>query len=170
MELKDFFYIFSIVTTFAIGLANVVFNYKNSSRTQYINTITSERIKWINSIRENVSEFCGKARFLAYWGDESPDEKKDRIKELNYLFNLIRLQLNPKGEADQKIFNVLKAITGVASPNSVEAYCKKEEELVTLVQEYLKTEWDRVKKEAKVLEPEKGLKSLLKAYIKSLIQ
>ena len=170
MELKDLFYVFGIVTTFAIGIANVVFNYKNSSRTQYINTITSERIKWINSIRENVSEFCGKARFLAYWGDESSDKKKDWINELNYLFNLIRLQLNPKGEADQKIFNVMKEITGLASPNSVEDYCKTEEELIALVQKYLKTEWDRVKKEAEVLEPEKGLISIVQAYMKVLIQ
>src|SRR5436305_1623646 len=58
METKDWVLAGGILVTFAIGVANLVTSLKTTRRTAYVNTITSERIKWIGKLRENVSQFC----------------------------------------------------------------------------------------------------------------
>ena len=58
-NLKDIFFSLGIILTFIIGVWNIINNYRASRRTAFINTVTAERVKWIEKLRENISEFCG---------------------------------------------------------------------------------------------------------------
>ena len=59
MEYKDIFYAVGIAATFLIGLGNIVYNIPINRRTTYINSVTAERVKWINALRENISKCAG---------------------------------------------------------------------------------------------------------------
>lgn len=59
MEYKDIFYAVGIAATFLIGLGNIVYNIHINRRTTYINSVTAERVKWINALRENISKYAG---------------------------------------------------------------------------------------------------------------
>lgn len=59
MDAKDIAYIVSILLTFLVGVWNLVLNYRNTRRTNYINTVTAQRVKWLEQIRQDISSFCG---------------------------------------------------------------------------------------------------------------
>ena len=44
---KEYIYGFGIIATFALGLWNIAKNYRLSKKTTFINTVTNERIKWM---------------------------------------------------------------------------------------------------------------------------
>jgi hypothetical protein len=52
MDGKDVVYGLGIVLTFALGLWNLFFNYRNTRRTNFINTVTLQRVKWLEQIRQ----------------------------------------------------------------------------------------------------------------------
>ncbi len=57
--MPDVFLSLGVILTFLLGVWNIVNNYRTSRRTSFINTVTSERVKWIEKLRENISTFCG---------------------------------------------------------------------------------------------------------------
>ena len=59
METKDYFYAFGIIATAIVSIVNIINNYKLGKKTAFINTVTSERVKWLNTLRQNISDFCG---------------------------------------------------------------------------------------------------------------
>src|SRR3977135_163261 len=58
IEAKDLLLQVGVTVTFVLGLVNLYFNIKAAKRTSFINTVTSERIKWIAKVRENVATLC----------------------------------------------------------------------------------------------------------------
>ncbi len=85
-------FIAAIVALIVSGI-NFYGNITVNKRINYINTVTSERVKWLDKLRNNISEFCG---LTHYWTRSSIDDKKksnvlERIDKLRYL---IPLQLN----------------------------------------------------------------------------
>jgi hypothetical protein len=48
-----------ILVTLVLGVYNAVQNYRSSRRTTFINTVTSERVKWIEKLRQSISTFYG---------------------------------------------------------------------------------------------------------------
>ncbi|MCG9559869.1 hypothetical protein [Vibrio kanaloae] len=145
VEFKDYAYSIGIILTFVIGLIN----YRNNKKTSYINSVTAERVKWINILRENVSKYTG---LTYHWvvSEIDPDSKesKEIIRELDQLNMLIRLQINPKEDLGKKVIAHLDKIPDLTH-KSYEAELKsKLHEMVKDVQELLKEEWDKVKDEA----------------------
>ena len=59
MSLFSNWYAPGIVVTFILGVWNIINNYRINNKTAFINTVTSERVKWIGKLRENISRFCG---------------------------------------------------------------------------------------------------------------
>lgn len=149
METKDVVYTVGILVTFSIGLINSVNNIYINRRTTYINSVTTERVKWINALRESISKFAG----LTYnWVisdvKEGSDESKEILKEIDQLRILIQLQLNPAEELSQKIIKWIDTVS-----NSTHEYQKEQLKenlagMVTDVQKLLREEWDKVKDEA----------------------
>jgi len=148
-ELKDIFYIVGIAATFLIGLGNIIYNIYINRRTTYINSVTAERVKWINALRENVSKYAG----LTYnWVisdvEEESDESKEILKEIDQLRILIQLQINPNEKLGKKIIGWIDTISSHTHESQKEELKKDLKSMVTDVQELLKIEWDKVKDEA----------------------
>jgi hypothetical protein len=146
---KDIFYAVGIVATFLIGLGNILYNIHINRRTTYINSVTAERVKWINALRENISKYAG----LTYnWVisdvEEGSDESKEILKEVDQARILIQLQLNPNEELSQKIIAWIDKVSHSTHESQKDQLKKNLKGMVADAQSLLKEEWDKVKDEA----------------------
>lgn len=181
--LKNYVVPIGVIITFIGTLFTIYYTRKNTTHTKYIDTVTSERIKWMGKLREYISEYIAIVRLIKGFQiefnnmsfqersqkeDEIYDEKTELTREIVALECKIRLLLNPEGERDQKIFNLIHPLTEkykeVYNPDLTDVdrrnkikdeYTlimeKNYKELISEVQLYLKEEWERVK-----LETQKG--------------
>lgn len=129
-----------VIITAIISLINIYISYYGNRKTAYINTITSERIRWMTSLKEMLSEFCS----LVYkQSDESRTENYgDQIVKLQLK---IKLYLNPLD--DKPIIDQLDiCVDEILNTNN----CRKEnlDKLVCISQKMLKNEWKRIKNES----------------------
>ncbi len=127
-----------------LGIVNIAFTgwvtYRFNRKTTYINTVTSERVKWIGKVRENISEYCGA---INQWYDLRL--KKEEIRRIDILRTNIKLQLNPEGKIEKKIIELLDKTWGLPPKELMEAI----KELTEQTQLLLKNEWEVVKKESR---------------------
>lgn len=100
----------------------------NNDRDLRLKYITEERQKWRGQIKENVSLLVSNS----YQGD----------KELKRLVAYILLSINPNDEEDMKIASCLNDIL----INSKDENAKNK--LIELIQQLLKHDWERAKREA----------------------
>jgi vacuolar-type H+-ATPase subunit I/STV1 len=160
METKDIITSIGIGLTFIVGAVGLIvgaFNLKLTLRTtresRFINTVTAERVKWIQELRSNISKFCGATFSYAaiYAGKPSSTstEAVELLKDIDRLGFLIRLQLNPKEEPDQQIEAITKKIPNLIEQPKLHQLTATLEELTTATQALLKKEWEKVKQEAK---------------------
>src|SRR5688500_18642331 len=91
-----------VVLSFIVGAAGLWVGLKNSRKTNYINSVTFSRIKYIQDIRNRISEFCGLAYSYnaTYYTSHSlaatPEKLFELQREFDKLKYLIKLQLNPE--------------------------------------------------------------------------
>ena len=149
ITLKDIAFSTGIILTFIIGLGNILYNIRTSKRTTYINAVTSERVKWINSLRENVSKYVG---LTYHWVisdiEEDSDDSKEILKEIDQVRILIQLQLNPNEVLGEKIISLINTVSDQTHESQKEKLKKSLISMVSAVQALLKEEWDKVKDEA----------------------
>lgn len=100
-----------IILTFSLGIFNLMINIKNSKKTQFINTVTAARIKWIQELRDLISQFVSYVPFYGssyIWQDGK--ERGDYTKNLIELKEKIKLHLNINDERDKRILDLLEDI------------------------------------------------------------
>ncbi len=143
-------------------------NLKALEQRRYIDAISTERIKWINTMRDKFSEFI-KLSYLqmsdySYWKNKLPEkidgnaEKEliNRFYDITYASIQISLLLNPKEIISDRIDNLQNVIKSkLNSTHDIKNFEFKElatlaEELMYLHQVVLKSEWKRVKEENKI--------------------
>lgn len=147
--MKDVVYTIGILLTLVLGAWNAYQNHQNTRRTSFINTVTSERVKWIAHLRETISRFCG----LTYHWALSPQLQgtagaEEILREIDYLRHLIPLQLNPDGPREQAIVRLIDQIPDATDPNKLGVLWGLLDELIRTTQLMLKDEWEKVKDEA----------------------
>jgi hypothetical protein len=146
---NDAAYDFGLIATAALGVWNLIQNHRNAQRTSFINTVTSERIKWIAHVRDTISRFCG---LTYHWSASAllpgTPEALELLREIDHLRYLIRLQLNPNGKTEQEIEKLLEQIPKATDPRKVDELRTLLSELVAAAQRMLKEEWDKVKDES----------------------
>jgi hypothetical protein len=119
-------------------------------RATYITTVTSERSKWIWSLRGNLSE-CIVLSALIYYKIITnrkyllTQDHDDAVKRIEHLIVLIVIQLNPDGEVDKNIIYFLNNLIGSTTGPD---YRRKEAMLLRHIQWLLKDEWEKVKFES----------------------
>ena len=104
METKDLIAIVGIFLTFLVGLANLAYSLWSNARTSFVNTVTTSRLKWIDSLRDKVSEFIAVTTRLSVHkpplGDSAAAEL---LLQRDTLLHQIVLHLNPHDSEDQRI-------------------------------------------------------------------
>jgi hypothetical protein len=135
-----------IAVTLVLGLWNLWVNHKINRRTTFVNTVTSQRIKWVEQLRQDIGAFSGLAYHWSCTNIEGEEEKRKVIVELDRLRYVIRLRLNPEGTQDKKIERLVESISRVSE--NQQAVTKILEELTVASQALLKEEWEKVKAES----------------------
>jgi hypothetical protein len=147
-QMKDVFFSIGIILTFLLGVWNIVNNYRTSRRTAFINTVTSERVKWLDKLRESISSFCGLTYTWSVSRLEGKPNEAEVLKEIDKLRHLIRLQLNPDGTYDRAIEALIARIPTLTHETQAKELEKALSELVEVSQKLLKAEWEKVKEES----------------------
>lgn len=132
----------SISITLIIGLCNNRYNY----RQLYAETISTNRMDWINVWRENVSRFLACAETLRNNRTCDSDEILKIEKEMYAARSMVvsRLNLN---EEDHKLMLVLMNKFTIHCND--EDFINQREAIVALARKILKPEWERLKDEAR---------------------
>mgnify|MGYP005824363321 CR=1 FL=1 len=146
MDPKDILVAVGVGVTLLLGLWNLWVNHKTNRRTTFVNTVTSQRIKWVEQLRQDIGAFSGLAYHWSCTDIESEAEKRKIIVELDRLRYVIRLRLNPEGVQDQKIEKLVESIARVSEDQ--DAVTRILEELTVATQGLLKEEWEKVKAES----------------------
>jgi len=137
----------------AVSLGLGVWNLIQTRRTQFINTVTSERVKWIQELRNNISALSGAIHTWSttYAHDVVPNQsegERELLSEIDRLRYLIRLQLNPNNQTDKEIEALIVSIPKLTNRNTLDLLLSTLESLTQKTQTLLKKEWEKVKEEA----------------------
>ncbi|MGZ7069118.1 MAG: hypothetical protein ACXVHT_12505, partial [Methanobacterium sp.] len=119
---------------------------RNSRKTIFINSITTSRNKWIQTIRESIAKYCALAFQMFQDNNWEEKSKKDELQQLRFL---IKLQLNRNDTYDELIIKKLDLIANPkndAERQNIEVEINR---LIELTQDLLKLEWEGVKEESK---------------------
>lgn len=145
MEIKDIITLAGILVSLILGSLGIIIGIRNSKKTIFINSVTAMRAKWIDTVRDSLSEFCGLAHQIHYTKEQRMP-RMDRIQQLRFL---IKLRLNPKDDYDKKLMVVIDDIVKLLWDEKIAEASSKIDELVRLSQHLLKLEWEGVKEESK---------------------
>jgi hypothetical protein len=148
MEHKDIVYALSILLTVALGIWNLIVNLGNTRRSNFINTVTSQRVKWIEQLRQDISAFTGLAHTLTTANVAGKPEELEMLREIDRLQRVIRLRLNPSGKQDQRMEQLIQQIPRMTDPSNRQQLTAVLEEVIVTGRRLLKDEWDKVKLEA----------------------
>jgi hypothetical protein len=148
MEAKDVIAIAGIGITFLVSCVTLGYTIWSNRQTSFVNTVTTSRLKWIDSLRDKVSDFIAVSSRLAQL-DETEEATQGHLLHRDSLMHQIILHLNPHDVEDHRIAVLVQRVRELTAERPIPA------ELSTcLLQlrnatgEYLKKEWNRVKQES----------------------
>ena len=148
METKDYIYGFGIIATLIVGFANLIYTRRATRRADFIRVVTSERVKWIESLRQNVSKYAGKVHTWSHIRHSDEKQATQVLGEIDILAYQIRLQLNPNESPDKEIEALLLSLPRTVSNSSPEYASAPLEELTRHTKKLIKKEWEKVKEES----------------------
>ncbi|PGM03797.1 MULTISPECIES: hypothetical protein [Bacillus cereus group] len=139
-------------------------NLKSLEQKRYIDAISTERIKWINTMRDAFSEYLKLTHIqmndFHKWKNEGKEsikesELRERSFEINYLNNQIYLLSNNTEPIIQKLIELQGEVTNTLCRNDVVKFddvkiTEWANDIGYLQQVILKAEWRRVKEENKL--------------------
>lgn len=155
------------IVTLLVALLNLLILFRNARKSAFVGAVTSSRIKYIQDIRESISQFCGLAH--AYNKGRTNAKPEDLInipKEADALRHLIRLYLNPEDKYwDTKIMEFCEEVIR-NTDKSINELDHSIEKLVVITQYLLKLEWQGIKEEAESgILSKKQKKKLYDSYV-----
>lgn len=140
-----------VILSFIVGSLGLWVGIRNSRKTNYINSVTASRIRYIQDIRNRISEFCGLVYSYntTYSTSNSlaatPDVLFELQREFDKLKYLIKLHLNPEDVYwDDKILKLIDEIISLTDKDPKE----KIGDLIVITQFLLKLEWEGAKMES----------------------
>jgi len=147
-DVKDIIQLLAIGLTFIVSSIGLFISWKNSHKTNFINSVTASRIKWIDNLRNNIAEFSGFVYHFALTEIKDEEEKNKIIKNIDRLRYLIKLQLNNTADIDKEIIFLIDRIVDLTDPKKSAELTQTLNSLVLKTQTLLKFEWERVKEES----------------------
>jgi hypothetical protein len=149
LEPKDYIYAIGIVVTLGLGIWNFIQAHRATRKASFINTVTAQRVLWIEQMRQDVSMFVGLTHTWAMSDLEDKPSGHEVLKDIDRLRHVIRLRLNPDDPPDKKIAALVKKVPELTHESKRSELLTTLEELTTATQDMLKTEWEKVKAESK---------------------
>lgn len=152
MEPKDKISLLAIAATFVVALINLIYMILNNRKTAFVNTVTTSRLKWIDSLRDKVSAFISvTVRILnPEMATRTPEDVHALLRERDTLMHQIILHLNPNDAEDQAIHRSVELVVELTQRGVYTLELQKLlVDLRNTTQVYLKKEWTRVKHESK---------------------
>jgi hypothetical protein len=149
MEAKDYVYALGILATLALGIWNLVQGQRSARKASFINTVTSQRVLWLEQMRQDVGKFIGLTNSWVMSEMEGTAKGQEMVQEIDRLRHVIRLRLNPKDAPDIEIASLIKKIPDLTHESQQEELRAALEALTVATQKMLKEEWDKVKRESK---------------------
>ncbi|MGE6598002.1 hypothetical protein [Bacillus proteolyticus] len=134
-------------------------NLKSLEQKRYIDAISVERIKWINTMRDNFSDFLKLANVIQLQAQRyktiDKEQYRERYTEITYKYNHIFLLLNQSELVSREIMSLQRMVLDALHENNVskfnfENHINMMWELGFKYQVVLKSEWKRVKEENKM--------------------
>lgn len=160
-------WIVTVGVTFFIGIISIIYNIHISKKTQFINTVTTERIRWMTTLKEYIAEYYSTAHPFIPPGDNETVTTKiiTMLNECEKLKLKIILYLNPKDDKEliNEIINnydLLKQWSNYHLGLSYNIMNQQEldqlnskfnkslENILFKSQNMLKIEWERIKMES----------------------
>jgi hypothetical protein len=148
MGSNDAIAITGIAVTFVVSVANLIYSLRTNRRTVFVNTVTTSRLKWIDTLRDEVSEFIAVTTRLS---DHSspPDKRAELLLQRDTLLHQIVLHLNPVDLEDQRIKTLATRTREISDKKDATVDLPSALiELRDATGNYLKKEWNRVKNES----------------------
>lgn len=128
------------LVTALTALLTGVYSIYHSRKTTYINAVTTARLKYIENLRNYVSEFCGFV--LTNINTTEQNEKIDRLRFT------IKLHLNRKNEFDIKVLELLDKIPNYSDQTKKDELSSNLTLLTNYMQDIFTLEWCGIKWEA----------------------
>ena len=150
MDAKDITAALGLGATFLVSTATLVHSIWSSKQSFFVNTVTTSRLKWIDSLRDKVAEFIAVTTGLSDTKSSDGEKSADSLLlQRDTLLHQIVLHLNPHDPEDQKIKVLVDHVKQVTVPGIPAT--ELTDSLVHLrdaTADYLKKEWNRVKNES----------------------
>lgn len=127
----------------ALGIIGTFLTLRFYYKQLYAQTVSSNRMDWINVWRDNISTFLALAEELNFQRTSFTSEQGVQLKKAK---NEIITRLNMK---EEKHVLMCRAINELDYTMNREKFVAQKEYIILLTQEILKPEWERVKAEAK---------------------
>ena len=127
-----------------MGVWNLIQGYLATRKTNFINTVTSQRVKQIEQLIQDISSFSGLTYTWCFSEIEGKPQEYEILKEFDRLRHVILLRLNPAGKHDQRIEQLIAEIPKLTHISRREQLTNALEELTITTQKLLKEEWDKV--------------------------
>lgn len=138
--------VFSAIVSFIVSAAATRFNYKQL----FAETVSKNRMEWINVWRENISTFLACAEILHEPSGTTPsgsgapnDDMRFKLYEARAM---ITSRLNMEEELHKIMFSAINTLDW--SPSNGK-FAAQREYILETARQILKPEWERVKHEAK---------------------
>jgi hypothetical protein len=144
-----------ILATALISVIILIVNVISNRRKTYSDQITSLKAKYIEDLRQHLSEYlslaleCNKAIFLDNY--KTIPERHQLIKDLDQKYTLISLFLNNKNPVDRKLSDYIQDIRLAAITQKGNGWKIEDtiQQMVNYGQQVLLLEWRTLKTEAK---------------------
>lgn len=153
--------ILQIVIPWVFALITLIFSFyslrvssRNSNLDRMKVVLSGNRQEWINNLRNTVAELLSvhenTGLFQRIDFAEYKDEIKVNMQKIGLLQHKIQLLLNPNEKDSklliEKIWLLNSASKGTQEEMDDKYYVKIQDEIISITQRILKTEWERVKK------------------------
>ncbi|MEW4023037.1 hypothetical protein AB4Y69_04840 [Bacillus sp. YAF8] len=146
------------VVSIVTGIITIVIQMKNARRTSIVDTISSQRIEWVNKMRDNFVEindliFIHSFKWSLYLKSEKNSYKDynfaESIAAIRRLKNNIVLLVNPSEEYAKKLIKEINIVLSLLPKEDFDRdkVLERNREILKLQQVILKSEWSRTKQE-----------------------
>lgn len=149
MEARELIYALGFIVTLALGIWNFVQGHFAARRASFINTVTAQRVLWLEQLRQDVSAFVGLTHTWTRTDEEEIQRRHELLTKVDQLRYLIPLRLNPGDALDHRVAELVKEIPELTDKSDRAQLYAALEELTKETQKMLKAEWEKVKAESK---------------------